>query len=261
MSTLHERWQNSKELKTIKKELDKAPSTEQLQGIASQIKDKIDGKQHEIPVKDAYKFESSTKWGQDYLNQALTTPANWTTIRKAVIKESPSGKMYVSVAINEPLNIHEHGGVPAGLRKAKTHEKRATNLIKTTSYMLSEEGRSSPHVSFRGGQFPSPEAAEEALRQIIKFHIESGAPLDSLSLHINALLTPFAPPFIEGTPDKRLLIAHKKHIRDAIEKLSTDPDQDPQVKGAAIKLKENFSMSNFGVNEGAVGELKRKVFP
>lgn len=275
----------SNELAKIKKELKGAPNQKKMEELATEIKLKLEDKSPPIEInlkkgifpcfakiKKEYKFGSYEKislnplklfkktgshfeWGADYLNNSLTTPANWTTIRKAFIKESGLGKMYVSVSINEPLNIDERGGVPAGLRKAEGYNKRATNLIKTTSYIRSEAGIQSGHISFRGGQFPTVNAAKEALKQMRKHR----AALDTL--HINALLTPFELPFgsIQPTADKKLLAVHKKNINDAITELIGDPSQPEEFKNMLRQLRANgdFSMSNFGVNEGAVGELKK----
>lgn len=214
-------------------------------------------------IKNKYLFEDNLKWGASYLNRTLTTPANWTTIRKAFVKESESGRMYVSVSENEPLNIQNEGGVPAGLRKEKKggYNQRATNLMKTTSYILSDDGtRCLEAVSFRGGQFPTVAAAKEALTEMIN----SGVPLEAL--HINALLTPFSLPF--ATPDKNLLIEHKKNIKSAIalmiketqsELSNADKYEKPALESklkTIENIKNHFSISNFGVNEGAVGELR-----
>lgn len=206
-------------------------------------------------VKDSYTFQKETfAWGKEYLNVALTAPANWTVIRKATIKESGTGRMYVAGTENKPLNITEKGGVPAGLRKANGYRERATNLIQTTSYILSDDGeRQNLDISFRGGQFPTVAAAKEALSAML----ESGVKLDQL--HINALLTPMATVMGKGMPDRKLLVAHKKNLMAAIEELKTEAGaKGKQARfNQLAKIKENFSMSNFGVNEGAVGQLKK----
>lgn len=214
-------------------------------------------------AKDAYKFQKETfEWGQEYLNVAVTAPANWTIIRKATVKESGSGRMYVTGTENKPLNITEKGGVPAGLRKANGYRDRATNLIQTTSYVLSDDGTRQVHdISFRGGQFPTVAAAKEA----IKAMIDSGIPLEQL--HINALLTPMATVMGKGMPDRKLLVAHKENILKAMEELKAEYGNSVEYSKDELrhtkfdklgKLQASFAMSNFGVNEGAVGQLKKK---
>lgn len=173
-------------------------------------------KRFSLNPKKLLKSQSHFAWGADHLNKTLTTPANWTTIRKAFIKESGSEKMYVAVTESKPLNIGSEGGVPAGLRSAQGYEDRATNLIKETTYIKSDDG--SQHicdVSFRGGQFPTIASAKDALTQIMK---ECG-PLDpqKASLHVGSLLTPLINQ--PWKKDRALLTQHEKSIRGAIDEL------------------------------------------
>ena len=238
------RYYYKKKLKGIDKDLSKAPTNEMLEEAKGKLLNALTevntSELKSIKECKAYNREfHELSWGSSHLNQALKPPANWTDIRTTCIQMSEGGTAYVVSSINEPLNVKETGGVPTGLR---SHEKeRATNLIKTTAYVLDSKG--SPHnpvVSFRGGQFPTVEAAKEALVQIKEALGEK--PLTAL--HINALLTPTAMTALKE--DKALLVAHNNNILEAL--------KNPGFED----LKRNVAISNFGVNEGAVKQLEIK---
>jgi hypothetical protein len=247
-----------KELNKINKELGLAPTDSQMQTSYAQIQEKL--KKTGIQVvsieeaKIANKEHPELKWGASHLNLALTTPANWTEIHSPLIKCSRSGTLYVAVTINTPLNIDARGGVPAGLRSADKYDQRAANLMMTKSYIRASNGETvGEQISFRGGQFPTKESAKEALTQMMA-NMPPGQKLEDL--HINALLTPiFLTRFKE---DKLLLIAHKASIEAALEELQNEAfhKEGNIAKATSLgKLKDQIAISNFGVNEGAVGEM------
>jgi len=233
---------DKKKLAKIEKELQKAPTSQMIQEESRLISSTLLKLPSLVTVDQAKELHNrpNLKWGADYLNVALTTPLNWTEVQTAFIKESRAGFMHVAVTINEPLHTEE-GGVPAGMLNKGDYRTKTINLFKTTSYIRSNGRRSLPQVAFRGGQFASKEAAKIALMEMIKT-----AP--NGEVHINALLTPTVFTFLKK--DRSLLAAHKKHIMEAIDELSKDPSYDK----AAGKLQNQIAISNFGVNEGAVGE-------
>ncbi len=195
-------------------------------------------------AKELNKVSKELQWGNSHLNNALANPANWTDIYSIQIKQSDGGRMYAFSTINQPIGELNHGGVTAGMRKTTT--ERPANMYKTTHYMVgSEEPR---HVSYRGGQFPSVTAAKIAIRNIV----ENLANDETASaIHINSLLTPVT----LGKPDRGLLKAHKANIKQALEELYNN-ENNGELKAKYKVLKDNFIFSNFGVNEGAVGEMK-----
>lgn len=244
----------SGELKKINKELAKAPDSATMKKSAEEIQKKLEKSAIQIvsqkDAKEINKEHPELSWGASHVVSALTTPANWTEVRTALIKESKSGFMHTAVSVLTPLNIKAEGGVPAGLRSKEGYDTRTTNLIKTTNYILGADGeKSDPVVSFRGGQFPTKEAAKEAILTIMQ-NLPKGQKLEFM--HINTLLTPTAVTAIKE--DKHLLAAHKQSVQDALSELIGEADG--ELKATLQKLKDNVGMSNSGVNEGAVGELK-----
>lgn len=244
---------SKKKLHKINKDLAKAPPLAMMNKSAEEIGNELKKPSLDlVSIPEAKKLNRAhpeLEWGASHLNFALTTPANWTTVRSALIKESRDGRMYVSVSKNEPRNIEENGGgVPAGLRSHKDFQERAANLMKTTSYLRTGNGSETigKQISFRGGQFPTTKAAKEALVAMM-----SEQPLEEL--HVNALLTPIALTKIKE--DKLLLIAHKNNIEAAITEMIKET-KDPGQKDSLEKLQRQLAISNFGVNEGAVGEMK-----
>lgn len=216
--------------------LKKAPSNEVMNEIVKDLHRTLVLDKQELQstseAEKSYKTHHHLKWGASHLNQVLTTPANWTELRSVLVKTDRAGKAHVAVTINTPLLIGEAGGVPAGLRADSKYEKRPTNLFKTTSYIAKVP--ESTLVSFRGGQFTTKEAAKATLEAIL----QEGSDLDSL--HVNALLTPM---FLEKLKkDKRLLREHKANVLAAARELGIPENR--------------LVFSNFGVNEGAVGEIR-----
>lgn len=243
----------SKNMQLIQAELLKGLTAEQLTESEKKLQDEIQKPWIDIvstaEAKERHKIHPELSWGASHINLALCTPANWTTVRTALIKCSRLGKMHVAVSMNEPLDIELEGGVPAGLRSHPRFEKRPANLMKTTSYLCLGDGRRGiEHVSFRGGQFPTVDAAKKALLRIInEFGLENAN-----HLHINALLTPTALTVIKK--DKTLLETHKKNILLALDELIQDSKQGTEEKHRLETLKETLAVSNCGVNEGAVGQ-------
>ncbi|MBA2728144.1 MAG: hypothetical protein H0U49_08240, partial [Parachlamydiaceae bacterium] len=244
----------SKKLEKIEKILGNAPSFEAMQQSSKAIKESLT--KPAVKIVDHHEAKAlnlahpELKWGESHMNHALTLPANWTEVRSSMIKLSSAGKMYVSVTLNTPLNIGKEGGVPSGMRSHKAFKHRATNLMMTTSYLKDSKGRYDERVTFRGGQFPTKMAAKEALMQMIQ-NLPKGQKLEKL--HINSLLTPTA--FTAFIRDKALIAAHRENILGAINELMLDPKSDRE---SLQKLKNEIAISNLGVNEGAVGELKYK---
>ncbi|CRX38017.1 hypothetical protein [Estrella lausannensis] len=253
-SELEASGKTGRQLKKINKELAKAPSSETLSKSAAEIQTKLTKSAIHIvsqqEAKALNRAHGELAWGASHVNMALTTPANWTEVKTALVKFSRSGRAHTAVSVLKPLNISDKGGVPAGLRSHDKFDQRTANLIMTTTYVLGSEGqKSGENVSFRGGQFPTPESAKEAIEAIIR-HLPPGQSLEFL--HINALLTPTAMTAIKK--DKLLLSAHKKSVMEALDMLVQEARGPNKAKFAS--LKENIGLSNHGVNEGAVGELK-----
>lgn len=187
-------------------------------------------------------FKKKYKWGAtvEHENAARVAPHNWANSARVDFKYSQSGALHATVILHEPELVLEHPitgvklGVPAGARKL--HAKEPTNLVKTTRYFLSNEGepdKKDIRVSWRGGQFPTVEAAKKALKAMGEPN-EEGRPL-----HINSLLTPsWLARYVKGgEPDIELLEAHRKNLEEAYRAL-----------GGEV---QNLIISNFGVNEGA----------
>ncbi|MBA2367591.1 MAG: hypothetical protein H0V82_01030 [Candidatus Protochlamydia sp.] len=247
-----------KELSKIQKELSLAPTAPQMEASYAQIAQKLTKTGINVvsivDAKIANREHPELKWGASHLNLALTTPANWTEVHSPLIKSSRAGTLYLAVTINTPLNIDARGGVPAGLRSADKYDQRAANLMMTKSYMRTgSDVKIGEQISFRGGQFPTKESAKEALSQMIT-NMPKGQNLEEL--HINALLTPiFLTKFKE---DKLLLITHKASIEAALNELQNEAYHKEGNVDKAVslgKLKAQMAISNFGVNEGAVGEM------
>lgn len=240
-----EKKSDKEKLKKIEKELQKAPTSKTMKEEADNIRRNLVKPPTLVSVDQAKHLHESRpnlKWGENFLNVALTTPLNWTKVQTAFIKESRAGFMHVAVTVNEPLHIDE-GGAPSGMLNKGDYRTKAINLFKTTSYIRSNGQPSRPQIAFRGGQFASREAAKIALKEILKTS-QNG------EVHINALLTPTAVTILKK--DRGLLAAHKKHVLEAIEDLKRE--EDPSITMAVRKLEGQIAISNFGVNEGAVGE-------
>lgn len=188
-------------------------------------------------VKALYGELPELKWGKSHLDKALQTAANWTDIRSVVVKKSAAGRLYAAVVVNEPLLEENQSGAPAGLLKDKKI-KRPINLFKTTSYILGRDQKPIGEVvSFRGGQFATVDSAKAAI-EAIQNNLPDGVELTEL--HINSLLTPFY--FTSVVKDRTLLKVHKESIEGALKDL---------------RLEIPLTLSNFGVNEGAVGQYER----
>jgi hypothetical protein len=188
--------------------------------------------------------EAIYAWGMDSLSKAQVSPIEWRPIQRFAPKISPkSRKLYVSVTEMEPLSM-----VPSRQRTSSEFRARPTNFWQTTHYLLGQEDRTK-EVSFRGGQFPTVESAQAALEAMLS-SISEGS-----SIHISALLTPTRLP---GKADRSLLAAHRTNLLAAIDNLLEATDERLEelgcTKATIESLKEEFMLSNFGVNEGAVGE-------
>lgn len=189
---------------------------------------------HEI--KEAFSIPKALKGGQNKLavSIALSNPMNWTNRHGAAIQLSRAGTAYVAATEISPMGVDEKGGVPSGLRGKGEFEKRPVNLQHTKTYLLDQNGEPIPttvHESFRGGVFASQEAAEETVRLIRE---KTGTEIKDL--HVNALLTPVRGLLSLFKKDYQLLKKHYENIKAV--------------------LKEKVFLSNFGVNEGAVGKAK-----
>lgn len=251
-------WQKF-QLSKINKELAKAPSNESLEGFKEKLfsemnVDKLNSPYSASKAKEENQYPKELEFGRSHLNVALATPANWTNIYSAFSKLSRSGRLYTSSTVNESLNVGNQGGVPAGVRNKKGYRERAANFFKTTSYLFDEDpdskiGRT---VSFRGGQFPTPKAAKEALTEMLREDPEA------TNIHINALLTPMITLPVKGKPDRRLLAEHKASISAALNEMIKEAYErdDEEGKERLEKVRDQLVFTNFGVNEGAVGELK-----
>jgi hypothetical protein len=249
-----------KELKKINKDLQKAPSKEQIAALADKTLEEMNNPSKALlngkDAKALNEVPPELKWGNSHMAVALTTPANWTPMHTATIKESKAGSMHVCVEILEPMNIGDKGGVSSGLRNKAPYDIRVTNFIKTTSYIKQEDGSQARNqISYRGGQFPTKEAAKEAISEIIKDN-NGVVPED---LHINTLLTPTTNPILKlFRKDSKLLPEHKQNIEEALNELIQEAKGNPEREQALINLKERTAISNFGVNQDAMGEIQCK---
>ncbi len=264
---------NSNRFDRIYKELRKAPELNKLESLSKVYEKKLSTAELIVSPEETKiinKPDLRLKWGASHLPFALTAPSNWVNINTAFIKTSDSGTAFVSVTKFSPLNVENAGGVPARLRTHLKYENRAVNLMQSTTYLRGgdtlDSSSNAPfgaQVSYRGGQFPSVQAAKEALVQIIET-LPPGQKIDKL--HINSLLTPMM--FTSLIKDKKLLETHKKNILRAIDELIVESQFTPSenrdffyVPGDAAleslkNLKQNISISNYGVNAGATGEIK-----
>lgn len=170
----------------------------------------------EDAIKQMKDFKERYKWGctVKYENMARQAPHNWTNSARVDFKYSPNGSLHATVIQQEPILVMEEAGVkvgvPAALRDGKGTRDYPTNLVQATSYFIDFAGEPQHKVvSWRGGQFPTKEAAKKAL---IAMGEPSGKPL-----HINSLLTPTALTAIK--PDAKLLEAHKKNLEEAYQEL------------------------------------------
>lgn len=242
------------ELKKVNKELAKAPTSETLKKSAEEIQTKLTKSGIQLvsldEAKELNRAHGELAWGATHVIKTLTTPANWTEVRTGLIKFSRNGRAHTAVSVLTPLNISEKGGVPAGMRARENFDQRTANLMKTTTYVLGSDGqKSGENVSFRGGQFPTKEAAKEAIKSIVE-NLPPGQSLEYL--HISALLTPMAATAFKK--DKLLLATHKQSINEALDILVQEAKGPDKLKYAQIK--DNLALTNHGVNEGAVGEMK-----
>jgi hypothetical protein len=281
--------------KEIDQTLAKAPTHDEMESLNAKISKRLGGtNEGKVSIAEAqkelrYKNKTFQKkplnpdpeirklgWGASHINESLTAPSNWTNIRKASIKTSKSGDMHVFVNEILPQNIGEEGGVPAGLRGVSPYVTRPANLMVSKSYMV-EGGKTDAdpanhvgvQVSFRGGQFPTKEAAKTALLTIIR-ELPPGQKLEEF--HVSALLTPTLKVIKK---DKQLLATHKENVMAAIDELikevndykpgpelntpknlSDIPNAKVPSRDSLENLKKNVAISNFGVNEGAGGGMK-----
>lgn len=215
------------------------PNLEEMHKIAQRLGEELKQPNRilsDSQVKKEFALSDALKWGQEKtsVNHALSNPINWTNKLGAVIQMSKSGNAYVAATEISPLGISDAGGVPSGLRGKEGYVLRPVNLQHTKTYLLGDDGKpisGTVHESFRGGVFPSAESAKEAVRLMSE---KLGRPLTSL--HVNALLTPVRGLLSLFKKDYKLLKDHKENMKAA--------------------LGEAGYLSNFGVNEGAVGKAK-----
>lgn len=207
-------------------------------------------------AREANKPNPDLAWGASHVLKALTLPSNWTEISNASIKLSGSGRAYVSSTVNSPLNISLEGGVPAGLRENKDYRHRPTNLIMAETTLrggLTGDAVLHSDLSFRGGQFPTKEAAKEAILTMVSAAKAKGITIEDM--HINALLTPVVS--VGGWPKKdiELLKTHKENVNAALAELVGDTKIAPDTADQLKTVQKRIAISNFGVNEGATGAL------
>ncbi len=209
------------QLDQMSEELAKAPSSDYLAhiqaNIASGLMSPAQILSHGAAKKAQKKYDKELAWGESHINQALAAPSNWTDIYAVSLRRGKDGRLHAFATELKPLGTRN----PSSMRTV--NPETPTNLWKETSYLIGREDE--PFVLFRGGQFPTEAAAKEAVRLMR----ENGA--EGKVLHNSALLTPAA----IGVPDRKMLREQKAHF------LAADED--------AI-------VSNFGVNEGAVGEKR-----
>lgn len=228
----------------------KAPKNFDFEKIYNDLIEELDEKKDAAiqsleDAKKEYKKPGELAWGEDCIARALCYPANWLPKEEAGIRFSRHWEAYVTVTEVSPLYEDEDynhpdapGGVPAGLRndsRYPEYSKRPANCQMTTTYILNDEGKpddTSKHIAFRIAELPTVEAAGRAL-ELMKQHYPG-----MTVLHDNCLLTPtlYKEWLYKGRPDRNLFFEHENNIRE--------------VMGA-----DNFMLTNFGVNEGAVGEF------
>lgn len=224
------------ERRCLEKKSDDAPTHQEMSQIAARMQEQMKEPNQILSsdqIKEKFALPEALQWGQEKasINNALSNPMNWTNKLGVAIKMSQSGKAHAAATEISPLGLSESGGVPSGLRKENT---RPVNLQHTKTYFVGADGEpiaDTVHESFRGGVFPTAAAAKTAVT-----HMENklGRPLTSL--HVNALLTPVRGLFALKKKDDKLLKDHSKNMEAA--------------------LGDKAYLSNFGVNEGAVGKVK-----
>lgn len=255
-----------KQLQKVENKLAQAPSLKLIEEIGAHISEGLRQPSHAIDptsMKALYKMsEQQLSWGQDYHYIALAHPVNWTTIHRSALKMSSSGRLYASITVLEPLKERQESGVPSGLRSDGRYHDRPANFHKTTNYLLGHE-KETETSSFRGGQFPTEKAARKALTTMMRESNVDG-------FHINSLLTPTLSII---KPDKNLLKKHKQNIDAALKEIHRQVARAEQrIEGPSEDIQElmnkgytsakiqaimgQSAMSNFGVNEGAVGEKR-----
>ncbi len=208
-------------------------------------------------------YDEQFDWWAGPLYEGLTSADNWLPIRRLIVQTSSSGTVHAFAKETTPCDLNEGSGVPSGLRQQEEYKKRTTNFHKTTFYKIGDEEQTTT-VSYRGGQFPTQEAAKAALLTMMR-ETKNG------HLHINSLLTPTA--LSSFSPDKELLAQHRSNFKCALREIhqalctpygkltETQKAIFDALAGTGIDhaivlkmLQETFPLSNFGVNDGAVGE-------
>ena len=211
------------ELESVEKAYGKAPTPAYLEGVADEISQNLAEPPRMLGIRRAKqlqkRYDKQLAWGRPELKRSLGLPSNWTSIRRFALKTHHNGELYTAITELEPA------GDPITSQMRVSHKTRASNLWKETHFILGYEERTKS-VKFRHGQFPTPEAAEEALRA-------TGAK----RVHVSSLLTAS-----RLRPDYKLLAVHKKSLDTALQRMG---DEAPTL-----------ILSNRGVNEGAVGTLK-----
>ncbi|MFQ5730223.1 MAG: hypothetical protein ACE5GN_07670, partial [Waddliaceae bacterium] len=212
-----------KEIESLEKILPKLaqpPTKETIDTLKKEIELELDSLPKNLSVTDARLQYLGTpylnlRWGEKFVNIALTNPANWLTKYEVGIRFSRNGKAHVQVTKVEPQNIHKEGGVPARLRNDPGYNTRPANVNKTTSYILSDrDTHGKEHVSFRIGQFPTMKAAKEALKTMMREN-----PGKLTDYHDNTLLTPTMFP---DRPDRKLIRQHHENVKAALASLLQD---------------------------------------
>ena len=213
------------------------------------------------------------QWADDYVGVVLAQSENWVS-RTRYCTFSENGRIFVAVERLSPTADHL---TPAGLRAKTSYRLHPTNFQRVESYLMDEWTNPLPGtkvVNYRGGQLPTQEAAYEMLSTLLLNH-QLDQKLDAL--HINVLLTPVrglaAILKTKGKASKRddfLLRNHKANILLALRQIKLEISQDTSAKLPAESRSHNgysvedierlistLTVSNSGVNEGAVGTMKQ----
>ncbi|MBT5954157.1 hypothetical protein HOG98_05490 [bacterium] len=249
--------------------LDEPKIKEHLLPLTNELEENYEAINPKLMKAKMKEISTHFSWGASHTNLSLTATENWTPIQRFAVKTSKSDQTYISITEMTPL--HEGPGVPAGLRDHEDFKERTTNFFQTNHYILGQE-ETSEQLSFRGGQFPTVNAAKSAMLTMMSL-------TKSNDFHINVLLTPITPirPIINKS-DKKLLADHKANIMislreikaalDTSEKKGTlTPEQENIVNALKFSdytseklntIIQNLSLANIGVNEGAVGEFETK---
>lgn len=210
---------------------------------------------NEAATQFAQHTASQLRWGESHVQEVLASPTNWPTIRRVALMRSASGKRYAFATEIESIRNVDGANVPSGLRNKPAYRHLPTNFQRTRFYMIGNEEQTLA-VSYRGAQFPTAAAAKAALITMMK---ETRA----TDFHINALLTPNSLPKAIAK-DRFLIKQHQESIVQALREIQQElamegplrqqlPDYDPQ--DLLLMEQQTLILSNFGVNEGAQGDL------